>query len=101
MVESGLPTPSNCIDAAIQNTIEMNAVYAVDVGVDEDVNADRHFANSFVPRPRFPTAADGLHHRYVESGSDHRSNFFVLWILSVTQSLCRHKNRVSFFVVIY
>ena len=24
---------------------------------------------SLVPRPRFPTAADGLHHRYVESGS--------------------------------
>ena len=23
---------------------------------------------SLVPRPRFPTAADGLHHRYVESG---------------------------------
>ena len=46
-----------------------------------------------VPRPRFPTAADGLHHRYVET---HRSNFLVLWILSVTQSLCRHKNGVSF-----
>ena len=25
--------------------------------------------NSLVPRPRFPTAAGGLHHRYVESGS--------------------------------
>ena len=24
---------------------------------------------SLVPRPRFPTAAGGLHHRYVESGS--------------------------------
>ena len=41
MVESGLPTPSNCTDAAAQNTIEMNAVCAVDVGVDDDVNADR------------------------------------------------------------
>ena len=36
---------------------------------------------SLVPRPRFPTAADGLHHRYVEMGLVHRSNFLVLWIL--------------------
>ena len=41
MVESGLPTPINCIDAGVQNTIEVNAVavYAVGVHVDEEVNA--------------------------------------------------------------
>ncbi|KAL5516746.1 hypothetical protein EMCRGX_G002153 [Ephydatia muelleri] len=27
------------------------------------------YQDSLVPRPRFPTAAGGLHHRYVESGS--------------------------------
>ena len=47
--------------------------------------------SSLVPRPRFPTAAVGLHHRYVESGSG---------ILSITQSLCRHINGVSYCVVI-
>ena len=26
--------------------------------------------DSLVPRPRFPTAADGLHHRYVASSGD-------------------------------
>ena len=29
---------------------------------------------SLVPRPRFPTAADGLHHRYVERGSGEMPN---------------------------
>ena len=43
---------------------------------------------SLVPRPRFPTAANGLHHRYVGLA------------LSVTQSLRRHKNGVSVCVVI-
>ena len=36
MVGSGLPTPSNCIDAGLQSTIETNAV---NVRVDEEVNA--------------------------------------------------------------
>ena len=31
-------------------------------------------APSLVPRPRFPTAAGGLHHRYVESGGLVRVN---------------------------
>ena len=30
--------------------------------------------HSLLPRPRFPTAADGLHHRYVESGL-HKTHF--------------------------
>ena len=30
---------------------------------------------SLVPRPRFPTAAGGLHHRYVESGIVPRPRF--------------------------
>ena len=29
-----------------------------------------HCRPSLVPGPRFPTAADGLHHRYVERGGD-------------------------------
>ena len=28
-----------------------------------------NISDSLVLRPRFPTAADGLHHRYLESGS--------------------------------
>ena len=37
-----------------------------------------HSLAGLVPRPRFPTTADGLHQPYVESGS---GTFFVLWIL--------------------
>ena len=47
-------------------------------GHEHMVEAMEHEHLSLVPRPSFPTAADGLHHPYVKVGLVHRSNFFLL-----------------------
>ena len=44
------------------------------------------YTNSLVPRPRFPTAADGLHHRCVERGSGEMPNKGRSRVINVTSS---------------
>ena len=53
-------------------------------------SSPQHCTFSLVPRPRFPTAADGLHHRYVESGYNPPAAVGNLGL--VTRLLHKHHN---------
>ena len=51
---------------------------------------------SLIPRPRFPTTVDGLHHRYVESGvwcPPVQISVQLPWNVGATNQIHRRRNR--------